>query len=139
MTRAILGLGLLLATCIETPASAISPETMQVERDLVDYAMASCFAAQQNAYLKDQGRRWAGAVMQRAHGPVEQWTVVADAVEAELARSGIGKSKPDGPHGASVPMPLMACVHIPDATDVRAAIAIAARALSADYAAQPKE
>ena len=118
----------------QTPRDPAGPE-----RDLTRYAMAACLAAQDQPYLKDQGQRWASGLIELGHGPVEAWLPVAQAVTAELARTGVGMSKPDGPLHPSVPTPLMTCGHIADAPLERAAIDTAARALAADYAAQPKE
>jgi hypothetical protein len=102
--------------------------------DLVGYAMASCLAIQPNDYLKDQGQRWAGAIMQDAHGPVEAWAPVATAVKAELGRSGIARGQGDGPTAAAVPLPVMTCGRIATTPAVRQAIAVAAKALARDYA-----
>ncbi len=137
MNRYILGLRLALAASASTAAVAASPEPPTLHRDLADYATATCFAAQQNAYLKDQGQRWVGAVMQRAHGPVEQWTSIADAVTAELKASGIAVGQGEGPQSATIPLPVMTCGQIAATATVRAAIDRAASALAADYAAQP--
>ncbi len=136
MIRIVPVLSLALAACNST-ATAAKPDTVQLHRDLADYATATCFAAQQNAYLKDQGERWAGAVMQRAHGPVEQWTAVADAVAAELKARGIAAGQGEGPQSATIPLPVMTCGQIAATATVRAAIERAASALAADYAPQP--
>ena len=129
----------LAAATLAGAAAHPARDPASAERDLTRYAMATCLAAQDQPYLKDQGRRWAGGLIERGHGPIEAWTPVTEAVAAELARSGMGVSKPDGPFNPSVPMPLMTCGHIADAPTVRAAIDTATKALAADYAAQPKE
>lgn len=135
--HAALAATLLLAACTQQPARAAPQEPSALQRDLADYATASCFAAQQHPYLKDQGQRWAGAVMQRAHGSPDLWAPVAAAVAAELGRTGIAQAQGDGSQAAPIPLPVMTCSAIAAAAPVRTAIDTAARALAADYAAQP--
>ncbi len=138
MRQAVAMRALTVAVAIARPATA-APDRSALQRDLVDYAMASCFAAQPDPYLKDQGQRWAGAVMQRAHGPVELWTPVADAVARELGRTGIGGAQPDRPGLPGIPLPVMTCGEITETPSVRMAIETAARALRADYANRPND
>lgn len=123
----------LLAGC-SGQSQPVKAETHFAARDdLVQYAMASCFAFQQNEYLEDQGERWAGAVMQNARGPVEKWTPVADAVKAELTRSGVAQGQGEGPQSQTVPLPVMTCGRIADAPSVRKVIDEAGKALMDDY------
>ncbi|WP_230632325.1 hypothetical protein [Sphingomonas sp. Leaf37] len=133
MIRAVILAVLPLAPC--SAAAAVPPSTVPsaLDRDLAAYAVASCFAAMPQPHLKEQGERWAGAVIQRGHGSPEQWSPVADAVAAELKRAGIAQGQGDGPQAPTVPLPVMTCGEITHAATVRAAIAIARRALTVDY------
>lgn len=123
----------LLAGC-SGQSKPVKVETKPAARDdLVEYATASCFAFQQNEYLKDQGERWAGAVMQNARGPVEKWTPVADAVKAELTRSGVAQGQGEGPQSPTVPLPVMTCGRIAATPAVSRSIDAAAKAMADDY------
>jgi hypothetical protein len=123
----------LLAGC-SGQSQPVKAKTKPAARDdLVQYATASCLAFQQNEYLKDQGERWAGAVMQNAHGPIEKWTPVADAVKAELARSGVAQGRGEGPQSPTVPLPVMTCGRIAATPTVSRSIDAAANALVDDY------
>lgn len=125
----------LAAAAVAGAPDPSSHATARAERDLTRYAMAACLAAQNEPMLQDQGWRWAAGLVEGGHGPIEAWTPVAEAAAIELARSGVGMGKPDGPSSPSIPMPLMTCGQIADAPSVRAAIDTAARALAPDYAA----
>lgn len=122
-----------VAACHDRSASA-PLVSVQLQRDTIDYAMASCVASQPQPFLKDQGERWANAVIQRGHGAIEHWSRIADAVEIELKRSGIAQGQGDGSQAETVPLPVMTCGEITDRPRVQAAIAIARRTLSSDYA-----
>lgn len=133
MRAAMMALSLLAACGGHAPSTgAGAPSPLQ--DDLVAYATASCFTMQQNDYLKDQGQRWAGAIMQGAHGPVEKWVPVATAVKAELARSGVAEGQGEGPMAPAVTLPVMTCGRIATTPGVRQAIEAAATALANDYA-----
>ena len=123
----------LLGGCGEQPMPAKAETPAVLHEDVVAYAMASCFAYQQNASLKDPGERWAGAIMQRAHGPAEKWTPVADAVKAELARSGIAQGQGEGPQSPAISLPVMTCGQIANLAAVRRSIETASKALAQDY------
>lgn len=123
----------LLAGC-SGESRPVKAETKPTARDdLVQYATASCFAFQQNDYLKNQGERWASAILQNAHGPVEKWTPVADAVKNALARSGVAQGQGEGPQAPTVPLPVMTCGQIATTPAVSFSIDTAAKALSKDY------
>lgn len=128
----------LLAGC-SGQSQPVKAETKPAASDaLVQYATASCFAFQQNAYLKDQGERWAGAIMQNARGPIEKWTPVADAVKAELARSGVAQGQGEGPQSPTVPLPVMTCGQIAAKPTVKRSIEAAATALEGDYGVEAR-
>lgn len=127
--RTVIMVVALLVGCSGQP----QPAKPAARDDLVQYATASCFAFQQNPYLKDQGERWAGAVVQNARGPVEKWTPVANAVKAELARSGVAQGQGEGPQAPTVPLPVMTCGRIATTSAVGSAIDGAAQALAEDY------
>ncbi len=133
--RVLLGFAPLLGGCATAPLA----ERDVVARDVAAYAMASCFAMQDQPYLRDQGERWASGVIQRGEGPIEAWTPIAQAVRAELARSGIGQGKPERPTEPSIPLPVLTCGEIGDAPAVRAAMVRARAALAADYRAREAE
>lgn len=71
--------------------------------------------------------------MQRAHGPAEKWTPVADAVKAELARSGIAQGRGEGPQSPAISLPVMTCGQIANLAAVRRSIETASKALAQDY------
>jgi hypothetical protein len=135
MMRMAITILFVLAGCSgdAAPVGAMAPST--VHDDLVAYATASCFAVQPNDYLKDQGQRWAGAIMQGARGAVEKWEPVAAAVKAELASSGVAQGQGEGPMAPTVALPVMTCGTIATTSSVRRSIAVAERALAGDYRA----
>jgi hypothetical protein len=108
-------------------------------RDVAAYATASCFAALDDPFLRDQGQLWAGGVVQRGEGPIEALIPLADAVRAELERSGVGQGKPDGSHAPSKPMPVMTCGEIVHAPAVAAGMARAETALRSAYRARRRD
>lgn len=133
MRRMVIAIGFGLAGCSASMAMPVPGRALRAERDLVAYASASCFAMQAEPLLKQQGELWAGGVMQRAHGPVEVWTPVVDAVRAELKRSGVGVAKPERVDAPPVTLPLMTCGEIADTPAVRRAIDIAMKAVASQY------
>jgi hypothetical protein len=139
MMRVTLMAFVLLAGCSDRPAPTKTETVSALRDDLVAYAMASCFTYQNNAYLKEQGWRWAGAIMQNAHGPVEKWAPVAAAVKAELARSGIAQGQGEGPRAPTLPLPVMTCGEIAAAPPVRQAVEVAMKALAKDDRATPAQ
>jgi hypothetical protein len=108
-----------------------------LERDVAAYAMASCFAALPQPIFQQQGERWAGAVIQRGHGAIEQWTALAEAVAGELKRTGIAQGQGEGPQAATVPLPVMTCGEITTTPAVRAAMRSAEKGLAIDYGGVP--
>lgn len=135
MMRVAIGLAVLLTACGgQTPAlSGDAP--VALHDDLIGYATASCLILQDNPYLQDQGQRWAGAIMQGAHGGTEKWAPVAAAVKTEFVTSGVAQGQGEGPQAPTVPLPVMTCARIAAAPVVRKAIDLAARSLAADYQA----
>lgn len=105
-----------------------------IERDVEGYAVASCLASLDDASLKDGGRRWAGAIVQRGHGEIERFTAVSDAVKAERAATPMAMGHDDDRPMAAVPLPLLYCGEIIDAPRVRTAIDAAIAALRPAYA-----
>jgi hypothetical protein len=135
MMRAAIGLAMLLTACGGHGTAPGGDMPAALRDDLVGYATASCLLLQDNSYLQDQGQRWAGAIMQNAHGGVEKWAPVAAAVRAELATSGVAQGQGEGPRAPTTPLPVMTCGRITSTPIVRRAIDLAARSLAADYSA----
>lgn len=135
MWRLWLG-ALLISGCASAPVGGVAAAADQMGLDMAAYAEASCLAAQKQTYLRDQGERWAGAVIQRGAGPIETWKAIGDAVDKELARSGIAQGQGDGPAAPTVPLPIMTCGEIANMPSVRAEIARAATVLSPAYRAK---
>ncbi len=133
--RVAIGLAILLTACGGRAAAPISDAPAALHDDLVAYATASCLILQDNSYLQDQGQRWAGAIMQNAHGGVEKWAPVAAAVKAQFATSGVAQGQGEGPQAPTVPLPVMTCGRIASTPVVRKAIDGAAKSLAADYPA----
>jgi hypothetical protein len=127
---------LLLGACAAAPLPVPAAKDDALARDTAAYAVASCLTMVGNPYLREQGELWAGGVIQRGAGPIEAWTPIADAVKAELARSGVGQAKPERPSDPGRPMPVMTCGEIGHAPGVAAAVAKARAALAADYRAK---
>lgn len=124
---------LLLGACAGGPGPEQAGGQEALARDVAAYAVASCLARLDEPFLREQGVLWAGAVVQRGHGPVEPLIALAEAVEAELARTGVAQGKPDGPGAPTKPMPLMTCGEIVHRPAVRAATARTAAALRPSY------
>ncbi len=125
----------LVTGCAASPHPVARRTVPDLRGALVEYAAASCLAFQPNEYLKDQGERWAGAIMQNARGPAGKWTSVANAVRAELSRSGVAQGQGSAPQAPIIPLPVMTCGRITDTPSVCRSIDIAAHALATDYAA----
>lgn len=128
-----LAAALVLTACAGTGSASAPAGASALDRDLAAYASASCLTLQDNAYLRDQGQRWASAVIQRGGGAIEPWTAVADAVAAELRRSGVAEGQPETPSAPGVPLPVLTCGEIAAAPAVAAAITAARTALAPAY------
>lgn len=137
MIRTRLLPALLAGSCAVTAGAAPAPSPSLL-RDLDAYAAASCLAALDHPFLKDQGERWAGAVVQRSAGPIAAWRPVADAVRLELKRAGIAQAQGAGPRAPALALPVMTCGEIADAPPVRRAIARAAATLTGAYPRKPR-
>ena len=124
-----------LSGCATAVVSQAQVSSSALIRDTTAYAVASCFSALPDAFLRDQGYRWAGGIIERGSGPMEAWTPIAEAVKAELKRGGIGQGKPEGPDAPNVALPVMTCGEIADAPGVAAAIATVREALAGAYRA----
>lgn len=127
----------LLTACAGAPPSRAGEAPGEAAQDAAAYAVASCFAAQPQPFLQDQGNRWAGAIIQRGAGPLETWIGIAEAVKAELASSGIKQGQGDGPSAATIALPVMTCGEIAAAPAVRTALARAIASLEPAYRARP--
>ena len=121
--------GFLLAVTIVDPAGARSA----LQRDVEDYAVASCLASQDQAYLKDQGDGWASVIVQRAKGDLEPLKAVAAAVKTELAKGNMPVIRSETEPGKGKALPVLYCNEMIDAPAVRAAIDAAMRKLAVSY------
>lgn len=72
-------------------------------------------------------------MVERGAGSLEDWAPVADAVRAELKRSGVKQGRPEKPSDPAVPLPVMTCGEIADTPAVRAATTRARAALAGAY------
>jgi hypothetical protein len=104
-----------------------------VERDVEGYAIASCLAAQDQSYLKDQGNGWASAIIQRGKGDIGPLKAVTAAVNAELAKGDMAIIRSEKDSMKDMVLPVMYCGEIIDAPPVHGAIKKAVKALAPDY------
>jgi hypothetical protein len=115
-----------------TPATAADARTA-VQRDVEGYAVASCLAAQNQPYLKDQGDGWASAIIQRGKGSLDAFARVAAAVKKELSKGNMAIIRSESEPTRDKPLPVMYCSEIVDVPSVHAAIAKAATDLAPSY------
>jgi hypothetical protein len=117
-----IAVALLAATTSDAATSASDAHARTaVRRDVEGYAIASCLAAQDQQYLKDQGDGWASAIIQRGKGSLDAFTGIASAVKAELAKANMAVIRREN-ETKDKPLPIMYCSEIIDAPSVRAAI-----------------
>ena len=124
------------AACCAAMSTSDAYARSPVQRDVEGYAIASCLAAQDQPYLKDQGDGWASVIIQRGKGELDALTAVAAAVKAELAKGGMAiVHNEDGPI-KDKPLPVLYCSEIIDAPSVHAAINTAVKKLAPSYRRQ---
>ena len=127
---------LVAAACCAAISTSDAYARSAVQRDVEGYAIASCLAAQDQPYLKDQGDGWASVIIQRGKGELDALTAVAAAVKAELAKGGMAiVHNEDGPI-KDKPLPVLYCSEIIDAPSVHAAINTAVKKLAPSYRRQ---
>ncbi|MEE7465480.1 hypothetical protein MFUR16E_32065 [Methylobacterium fujisawaense] len=96
--------------------------------------MAACLTSQDVPFLREQGYLWGGAVIQRGHGPLDDWTALARAVAASAARRAMPMARGDGAvHDLLKPMPLLFCHELVRSPAIRAAKIRAMRRLAPAY------
>jgi hypothetical protein len=118
-------------------ASAQAKTRSALDRDLDGYAVSTCLMETDNAALKDQGARWAGAIVQRSHGPIEAFSRVADAVRVEIKENGFAQGHDDGPVATgAISMPMLTCGEVTDQPKVAHAMSKAKAALRKHYSAR---
>jgi hypothetical protein len=120
---------LLLAVALVDPAGARTA----LQRDVEDYAVATCLASQDQSYLKDQGDGWASVIVQRAKGDLAPFKAVAAAVKTELTKGDMPIIRSESEPGKGKALPVLYCYEIVDAPAVRAAIDGAMKKLAAAY------
>lgn len=98
-------------------AAPVSPEAV---RDVSSYAVASCYSLMPEYEV--QARIWAGAIIERGHGPLEPWKTLSAEVARSISETGVGRAKPEGPGMPSPSTPLMTCGEIGGVPSVAAAI-----------------
>jgi len=133
MTKRHLNRIAIFVAMIGSATVAIAAPRSAVQRDVESYAMASCFTALDDPFLKRQGDLWAGGIVQRGKGSIETFRRVADAVRREMATAKVPIAHGDGGPQGDVPVPLLYCVEMIDAARVRAAIDRAITQLTPAY------
>lgn len=113
---------IVVASCGLPMSSAVARS--ELDRDLDGYAIASCMIASHSPVLIEQGHGWAGAIVQRSHGPIKIFQQIASAVNQEIRVSGFALGHRDGPVQSSrLNLFMVTCGEIVD--NRRVAIAIA--------------
>jgi hypothetical protein len=102
-----------------------------VERDAVDYAIASCLFHQKEAYLKDQGDATTSFIIQRSHGDLDHFMAINTAVKEEAAKSDIPALQTENMHSKA--LPILYCLDMIDQPPVQKAIATAIAKLKPAY------
>jgi hypothetical protein len=102
--------------------SGLAHGRSDVQRDVEGYAVASCLMKQKEPYLRDQGALWAGGIVQRSHGDVEDFRRVAGAVDADIAQKPMPAARRESDPMHAVPVPVPFCAEIIDDPPVRAVI-----------------
>lgn len=120
-----------LAAGLSSAASAWAAERRAVQRDVEDYAIATCFDAQKQPYLSDQGDAAASVIIQRGHGDPGILAALADTVKQELAKGDIPIIHGEGTGDKA--LPILYCIEIIDKPAVRKAIGIAILKLAPAY------
>lgn len=95
--------------------------------DVREYAMATCLAGQTEPALRDQGRAWAGVVVQRGPGDPARLRAVDAAVLNELARRDVPIVHDETNPAGGTPLWIRWCVMMADRPTVRIATVRAAR------------
>lgn len=121
-----------LFPCLLVSEAAARPRAA-VERDVEDYAVATCLTKQNEPFLKEQGDLWADAIVQRSHGPIEDFSSVADAVIADVTKKPIALARQESDPMHAKPVPILFCAEIVDDKPVRAAIDKAIKKLAPEY------
>jgi len=104
-----------------------------VQRDVEGYAIATCLTKQSDPTLKDQGDAWASVIVQRAHGDLDPFHAVQDAVEAALKKGTVPAIHNEQDPKHSKPVPLLYCAEIIDEPTVRPVIDKSIKRLAPAY------
>jgi len=121
-----------LNACAATPVAATSGHDT-IGRDVESYAVASCLTYQKQPFLKDQGDGWASAIIQRSKGSLDDFTAVAEAVKAEVARGNMAVIRVEAGPEHEKALSIAYCFEILDAASVHAAVDSAMKNLADAY------
>lgn len=128
--------GLALLAALAGAGGATAEGRSALRRDAEGYAVAACLREQDDAYLREQGERWAGIIVRgRARGELEPWAELAAAVRAATRPADAYRLAPDRPGDPARTAPVAYCAEIVDAPPVRAAVKRAMRRLRPAYRA----
>jgi len=132
--KSLLSPSIALIVLLFSGGSAQAKARSALDRDLDDYAISTCLLETDNTALKEQGGRWAGAIVQRSHGPIEAFSLIADAVRAEIKEKGFAQGHDDGPIASgAIAMPMLTCGEMTDQPKVAHAMSKAKAALRRHY------
>ena len=105
-----------------------------LDRDLEGYAIASCMIASRDTVLMEQGQGWAGAIVQRSHGPIEIFSGVSKVVNEKIRVSGFAVGHQDGPvQSNGTKLFMLTCGEIIDQPSIVRAVARARLKLARYY------
>lgn len=103
------------------------------KRDVESYAIASCLNYQKQPYLKDQGDGWAASIIQRFKGELDDLTVVATVVKAEVLKGDMVIIPDETVPEREMALPVAYCFDILNTPNVQATVKKSIKKLQSFY------
>lgn len=97
------------------------------------YAIASCLNYQKQPYLKDQGDGWAASIIQRFKGELDDLTVVATVVKAEVLKGDMVIIPDETVPEREMALPVAYCFDILNTPNVQATVKKSIKKLQSFY------
>jgi hypothetical protein len=127
---------LILIALLSTQCVAASKSEDNREQALIDaegYAIASCLTLQSETYLKDQGDGWASVIVQRAHGDIELFFRISEAVKLEAKKGKMAAIRDESNPGKDLLLPILYCNEIIYEPAIHSAILKAVKGIKKYY------
>ena len=125
-------IALILNGCASSIITTESSEST-VLGDVSDYALASCYAFQDEPYLKDQGDAWASVIIQRMKGDPSRLLSLVEVIKQQIDKKSMAVMRSELEPEQDKRLPVLYCNDIVHSTEVEAEIIDSSRKLESAY------